>query len=76
MPVALLLLGYGGVPWLRWLVTVPEAPDWKPLANALPVVRAMLVGLALTAVVCWRDLTRLVAILAGAPPTARLLTTC
>jgi DcuC family C4-dicarboxylate transporter len=59
VPVALLLLGYGGLPWLRWLVTVPEAPDWKPLANALPVVRAMLVGLALTAAVCWRDVARL-----------------
>jgi DcuC family C4-dicarboxylate transporter len=59
VPVALLLLGYGGLPWLRWLVTVPEAPDWKPLANALPVVRAMLVGLALTAAICWRDVARL-----------------
>ncbi|MEK7833021.1 MAG: C4-dicarboxylate transporter DcuC, partial [Acidobacteriota bacterium] len=34
VPIALLLLAYGGLPGLGWLVAVPEAPDWKPLANA------------------------------------------
>jgi DcuC family C4-dicarboxylate transporter len=56
VPVALLLLGYGGFPYLHWLVRVPEAPEWKPLANALPVVRAMLIGCVLTALIRWRDL--------------------
>jgi C4-dicarboxylate transporter, DcuC family len=59
VPIALLLLGYAGVPWLAWLVRVPDAPDWKPLANALPVVRAMLIGTAVAAVVCWREITHL-----------------
>ena len=59
VPVALLLLGYGGVSWLRWLVEVPPAPEWKPLANALPVVRAMLLGCVLAAAVCYRELPRI-----------------
>jgi DcuC family C4-dicarboxylate transporter len=58
VPIALLLLAYGGVPWLRWLITIPAAPDWKPLANGLPIVRAMLIGCAVAAVVCWRDVAR------------------
>ena len=58
VPIALLLLAYGGVPWLRWLVTIPAAPDWKPLANGLPIVRAMLIGCAVAALVCWRDVAR------------------
>jgi DcuC family C4-dicarboxylate transporter len=59
VPVALLLLGYGGVSWLRWLVAVPEGAEWKPLANALPVVRAMLIGTALAALVSYREISRL-----------------
>jgi DcuC family C4-dicarboxylate transporter len=59
VPIALLLLGYAGVPWLRWLIAVPDAPDWKPLANALPIVRAMLIGTALAALICWREISRL-----------------
>ena len=58
VPIALLLLAYGGVPWLRWLITIPAAPDWKPLANGLPIVRAMLIGCAVAAMVCWRDVAR------------------
>lgn len=58
VPIALLLLGYGGVPWLRWLVTIPDAPDWRPLANGLPIVRAMLIGCALAAILCWRDISK------------------
>lgn len=59
VPLALLLLGYGGLPHLQWLVAVPEAPDWKPLANALPVVRAMLIGSALAAAVSFREISQL-----------------
>ena len=59
VPIALLLLGYAGVPWLRWLVAIPDAPDSKPLANALPVVRAMLIGTALAAAIGWREISRL-----------------
>jgi len=58
VPIALLLLAFGGVPWLSWLVTIPSGPEWQPLANALPVVRAMLIGCALAAVVCWREIPR------------------
>jgi DcuC family C4-dicarboxylate transporter len=59
VPITLLLLAYAGVPWLRWLVRIPDAPDWRPLANALPVVRAMLIGVAVAMAVCWRDVARL-----------------
>src|SRR5580693_2034083 len=33
--------------------------DWKPLAGALPVVRAMLIGVMAAAALALRDLTRL-----------------
>jgi C4-dicarboxylate transporter, DcuC family len=59
VPVILLLLGYGGVPALNWLVSVPDAPEWKLLANALPVVRAMLLGSVLAALVAWRELPQI-----------------
>ena len=59
VPIALLLAAYGGVPGLRWLIAVPEAREWAPLANALPIVRAMLVGAAVALAVCWRDISRL-----------------
>ncbi len=59
VPIALLLLAYGGLPGLGWLVSVPEAPDWKPLANALPVVRAMLIGSALAMIVSFREISML-----------------
>lgn len=60
VPVALLLLGYGGVPWLGWLIIPPDGADWKPLTNALPVVRAMLLGTILAALTRWRDFPALV----------------
>jgi C4-dicarboxylate transporter, DcuC family len=55
VPVVLLLLAYGGVPWLRWLVEIPDGSEWKPLAGALPVVRALLIGSVLAALTRWRD---------------------
>ena len=59
VPIALLLLAYGGWPPLEWLVRPPEGEEWKPLANALPVVRAMLIGTLLAAIVAFRDIQRL-----------------
>jgi C4-dicarboxylate transporter, DcuC family len=59
VPIALLLLAYGGFPPLDWLVRPPEGEEWKPLANALPVVRAMLIGSLLAAIVAFRDIQRL-----------------
>jgi DcuC family C4-dicarboxylate transporter len=58
VPVVLLLSAYGGVPWLQWLVAVPEGSE--PLKGALPVVRAMLVGVVLAALSCGRELPALV----------------
>jgi DcuC family C4-dicarboxylate transporter len=56
VPVALLLAGYGGFPLLRWLVEPPPGDDWLFLANALPVVRAMLIGTLLAGIVAHRDI--------------------
>jgi DcuC family C4-dicarboxylate transporter len=59
VPIALLLLGYGGFPPLRWLVTPPPGDEWKPLANALPVVRAMLIGALLAVFVAYSEIQKL-----------------
>lgn len=54
-PIALLVLRQGGWWPLAWLVA-PAAKGIDPkLSPALPVVRAMLVGAALAAIVGWRD---------------------
>jgi DcuC family C4-dicarboxylate transporter len=55
VPIALLLLAYAGWGPLAWLVTPPAGDDWRPLATALPVVRAMLVGALLGLIVGWRE---------------------
>jgi len=60
VPIALLLLGYAGLPGLGWLIAPPPGDEWLPLASALPVVRAMLIGALLAFAVGWRDLQRLV----------------
>lgn len=59
LPIALLLLAYAGVPWLRWLTAAPSGDEWRPLANALPVVRAMLIGSGLAVLVGWREIQAL-----------------
>jgi DcuC family C4-dicarboxylate transporter len=59
VPIALLLLGYGGLPALGWLVEPPAGDDWKPLANALPVVRAMLIGALIAVFVAHREIQAL-----------------
>lgn len=58
VPIALLLLAYGGFPPMAWLVDPgPLANGSAGLANALPVVRAMLIGSLLAAAVGWRELS-------------------
>ena len=59
VPIALLLAGYAGWPPLAWLVTPPPGEEWRPLAGALPVVRAMLIGGLLALVVGWREVLAL-----------------
>ncbi len=59
LPIALLLLAYAGFPPLAWLLALPPGDEWRPLANALPVVRAMLIGALLALLVAWRELQTL-----------------
>ena len=59
VPVALLLLAHMGWRPLAWLLRVPEAEAWRPLAGALPVVRAMLIGVLVAGLIGWRGLPRL-----------------
>jgi DcuC family C4-dicarboxylate transporter len=59
VPVALLLAAYGGFAPLGWLVRTPPGADWEALANALPVVRAMLIGTLMAVVVAWREVQAL-----------------
>ena len=59
VPVVLLLAAYGGFWPLAWLVSTPPGDDWKALSNALPVVRAMLIGTLLAIMVAWREVQAL-----------------
>ena len=59
VPIALLLAGYAGWKPLDWLVRQPEGPEWGGLVNALPVVRAMLIGSLIAIAVSWREITAL-----------------
>lgn len=59
VPIGLLLLGYGGFAPLAWLIEPPNGDDWKSLANALPVVRAMLIGALLAVFVAYREIQKL-----------------
>lgn len=59
VPIALLLLGYGGVPLLAWLLEPPKGDEWRSLANALPVARAMLIGTLLAVAVAFREIQKL-----------------
>lgn len=58
-PIALLLTAYAGWGPLAWLVTIPPGDEWLPLAGALPVVRAMLIGALLGVLVAWREVLTL-----------------
>lgn len=59
VPIGLLLASYGGAPGLAWLLATPPGDDWKVLANALPVVRAMLIGALLAILIAFRDIQAL-----------------
>jgi|KBSSwiStaDraftv2_1062776.scaffolds.fasta_scaffold111445_3 DcuC family C4-dicarboxylate transporter len=59
VPIALLLTAYAGWDPLAWLVAIPPGDEWRPLAGALPVVRAMLLGALLGVVVAWREVLTL-----------------
>ena len=54
-PILLLLLGYAGFPPLEFLIRPPEGPEWRPLSGALPIVRAMLIGVILALIVARDD---------------------
>lgn len=56
LPIAMLLAGYLGVPGMGWLIRPPDGAEWAGLGNALPVVRAMLIGAGLAALVSWREI--------------------
>ncbi len=60
VPVLLLLLAYTGWPPLAWLLRPPPGDQWRPLAGALPVVRAMLIGTLLAAALSWREVQRVI----------------
>ncbi|HEX9166471.1 MAG TPA: C4-dicarboxylate transporter DcuC [Gemmatimonadales bacterium] len=57
VPIAMLLAGYLGMPGMGWLIRTPAGPEWAGLSNALPVVRAMLIGAGLAALVAWREVS-------------------
>lgn len=54
-PLILLLAAYLGFSPLGWLVRTPEGPEWQGVASGLPVVRAMLLGIVFTGLVCWNE---------------------
>lgn len=50
-PIVAVLLAHAQAPGFAWLLAVPEGDAWRPFAAALPIVRAMLLGSVLAAVV-------------------------
>ena len=60
LPIVALLLAHAGAPGLRWLLALPPGDDWRPFAGALPVVRALLLGVVVAAATAWRRLPQLV----------------
>jgi DcuC family C4-dicarboxylate transporter len=59
VPIVLLLVAYAGWAPLRWVILPPLGEEREPLAGALPVVRAMLVGALLAVLVTWREVLAL-----------------
>lgn len=58
-PIVLLLLAYAGSPPLAFLIEPPEGEEWKAYAGALPIVRAMLIGVILALIVARKDVQKL-----------------
>lgn len=54
LPIALLIPAAYGCPGLGWLVAPPNQPDLASWGHGLAVVRVMLLGSVLTALVAWR----------------------
>lgn len=54
LPIALLIPAAYGCPGLGWLVAPPSQPDLASWGHGLAVVRVMLLGSVLTALVAWR----------------------
>lgn len=54
LPIALLIPAAYGCPGLGWLVALPSQPDLAAWGHGLAVVRVMLLGSVLTALVAWR----------------------
>jgi DcuC family C4-dicarboxylate transporter len=61
VPVGLLLVAHAGWAPLGWLLRVDETTSRPELTSVIPVVRALLIGVGLAAVVGWRELQRVVA---------------
>jgi DcuC family C4-dicarboxylate transporter len=59
IPIALLLLAYGGFAPLAFIIETPPGDEWKPFSGSLPIVRAMLIGVMLALAVAHRDIQRL-----------------
>lgn len=59
VPIAMLLLAYGGFEPLAFLIATPPGEEWKPFAGSLPIVRAMLIGVVLVLMVAHRHIQRL-----------------
>ncbi|WP_435021368.1 C4-dicarboxylate transporter DcuC [Tundrisphaera sp. TA3] len=59
VPVTLLLVAHAGWAPMGWLIRVPDGEGWRPLAGALPVVRAMLIGVLVAGLLAARDIPRL-----------------
>jgi DcuC family C4-dicarboxylate transporter len=55
VPIGLLLLAYSGWEPLTWLLERPQGPDSASVNGCYPVVRAMLIGTLLAAIVSWRE---------------------
>ncbi|CAN5802308.1 anaerobic C4-dicarboxylate transporter DcuC [soil metagenome] len=59
IPVTLLLLSYAGWWPLAWLIQVDADVERSDMAAAIPVVRALLIGVGLAAIVGWKDLRKI-----------------
>lgn len=59
VPIGMLLLAYSGWEPLGWLLESPQGPDSARVNGCYPVVRAMLIGTLLAAVVSWREVDRI-----------------